>query len=149
MATAPRRARTIGSRSAAALVAMAAALLLAACSEQQIELLDRINATRAENGLTELYAHPAAMSKAQAWAETMATEGVLRHSDLSEGITGDWRRIGENVGFSSDIATVHQAFLDSAPHRANIVDAGFTHVGTGYAESADGRIWVVQVFVEY
>ena len=89
------------------------------------------------------------MNKAQAWAELMAAEDDLKHSNLSDGITGDWLVIGENVGYSSDIATVHQAFLDSPSHRANIVDARFNWVGTGYAVGPDGRIWVSQVFVQY
>lgn len=132
-----------------AAVAVAAALLLTGCTEQQLELVDRINATRAEYGLPGLVPHPAVMAKAQAWAETMATDGELRHSELSDGITGDWLVIGENVGYSGDIPTVHQAFLDSPNHRANILDERFNWVGTGYAESEDGRIWVTQVFVQY
>ncbi len=130
-------------------VAVFAALLLSSCTEQQLELVDRINASRTEHGLATLIPHPAAMAKAQAWAETMAADGDLRHSELSDGLTDDWLVIGENVGFSGDIPTVHQAFLDSAGHRANILDERFNRVGTGYAESDDGRIWVAQVFVEY
>jgi uncharacterized protein YkwD len=125
------------------------ALLLTSCTEQQIDLMDRVNATRVENNLPALTPHPSAMAKAQAWAETMAADGNLRHSELSDGVTGDWLVIGENVGYSGDIATVHQAFLDSPGHRANILDARFNWIGTGYAEGADGRIWVSQVFVQY
>jgi uncharacterized protein YkwD len=131
------------------MAALALALLLTGCTEQQIELIDRINASRAEHGLPALTPHPSAMAKAQAWAETMAADGELRHSELSDGITGEWLTIGENVGFSGDIPTVHQAFLDSESHRANILDERFNWVGTGYAEGDDGRIWVAQVFVQY
>ena len=146
------RVKSTGVRRRSLVIAMAAtigALLLAGCTEQQLELIDRINATRTENGLPALYPHPAALAKAQVWAETMAAEGELRHSELTDGITGDWKLIGENVGYSGDIATVHQAFLDSPGHRANILDERFNWVGTGYAESDDGRIWVAQVFVQY
>ena len=129
--------------------AVVAALLLTGCTEQQLELIDRINATRAEHGLPALKPHPSPMAKAQAWAETMAADGDLRHSELSDGITGEWKVIGENVGYSGDIPTVHQAFLDSPGHRANILDERFNWVGTGYAEGPDGRIWVAQVFVQY
>ena len=132
-----------------AVVAVLAALLLSSCTEQQLDLVDRINASRTEHELATLIPHPAAMAKAQAWAETMAADGDLRHSELSDGLTDDWLVIGENVGYSSDIPTVHQAFLDSAGHRANILDERFNWVGTGYAESDDGRIWVAQVFVKY
>lgn len=132
-----------------AIVAVVAALLLTSCTEQQLEIIDRVNATRAEHGLDPLTPHPSAMAKAQAWAETMAADQDLRHSDLRDGIVGDWLVIGENVGYSGDIATVHQAFLDSPGHRANILDERFNWVGAGYAESSDGRIWVSQVFVQY
>ncbi len=130
-------------------LALFVALVLTSCTEQQLELVDRINATRAEHGLAALTPHPAAMAKAQAWAETMAADADLRHSELSDGITGDWIVIGENVGYSGDIPTVHQAFLDSDGHRANILDERFNWVGTGFAEGDDGRIWVAQVFVKY
>lgn len=76
-------------------------------------------------------------------------DGNLRHSELSDGVIGDWLVIGENVGYSGDIATVHQAFLESEGHRANILDPRFNWIGTGYAEGSDGRIWVSQVFVQY
>ena len=132
-----------------AIAAILGVLLLTSCTEQQLELVEHINTTRSEHGLPSLIPHPVAMDNAQAWAETMATDGELRHSELSDGITGDWLVIGENVGYSGDIPTVHQAFLDSAAHRANILDERFNRVGTGYAEGDDGRIWVAQVFVKY
>lgn len=149
MNTADAQRRLTGRRLLAAAVGLVAVLVLTACTEQQVELIERINATRAEHGLPELMPHPSAMAKAQAWAETMAADENLRHSTLSDGITGEWQVIGENVGYSGDIATVHQAFMDSPGHRANILDDRFNWVGTGYAEGDDGRIWVTQVFVKY
>jgi peptidoglycan hydrolase-like protein with peptidoglycan-binding domain len=53
--------------------------------------------------------------------------------------------VGENVGYGPDALTVHAAFMNSAPHRANILDRDYTEVGIG-AVTVNGRVWVAEVF---
>ena len=57
-----------------------------------------------------------------------------------------WRIAGENVGVGGTMWRLYEAFMDSAPHRANILGQGFRRVGVGvYAH--DGFLWVTMIFV--
>ena len=71
--------------------------------------------------------------KAQAWAEHLAGIDRREQSKLSSGISYRWRSLGENVGVGSSIASVHQSYMDSSGHRANIPSNKFNDVGTGCA----------------
>lgn len=56
-----------------------------------------------------------------------------------------WRIWGENVGVGNDLDGLQDAFMDSAPHRHNILRRGFRHVAIGVAR-AGGRAWVTVFF---
>ena len=91
-----------------------------------------IQDTRASAGVAALQHHSGADSVAQSWAERMATDVSLRHNpDFASQL---WTAVGsgavvENVGQirPADAAAMHQRFLNSPNHRANIVGA-FTFV---------------------
>ena len=77
----------------------------------------------------------------------MARKNNLFHtpnSTLSHQVT-NWRVLGENVGVGATVKSLHRAFMDSAPHRANALYSPFRHVGVGVARR-HGRIWVTFVF---
>ncbi len=133
----------------ATLLGLIAILVMSSCSPEQQTTLDLINETRTDAGLPAVQAHLALMNKAQAWAELLASENGLRHSNLPDGVTGNWQRIGENVGRGPSIAAIHEAYLASSGHRANILDPTFNFAGTGYAVAADGTVYTVQVFARY
>ncbi len=79
-------------------------------------------------------------------AAEMAARGAIFHNaDLGRQVQ-NWQALGENVGVGPDVATLHQAFLDSPAHRANILDARYGDVGIGVATTGDGHLWVVEVF---
>jgi uncharacterized protein YkwD len=77
----------------------------------------------------------------------MAAAGYLFHSNLSSGIAPGWYTIGENVGVGYSVRQVHDALVGSSSHRANMLSTAFNQVGVGAYTGADGRIWIVQVFV--
>jgi hypothetical protein len=54
--------------------------------------------------------------------------------------------VGENVGMGGSASSIHQAFMNSAPHRANILDHDFTQVGIGTAYDDKGVLYITQVF---
>ncbi|HSL56569.1 MAG TPA: CAP domain-containing protein [Acidimicrobiales bacterium] len=141
--TRPRRRRAL------ALVAVPVlALALVGCLNPDAQrAYDLLNAERSGRGLAALALDDALNAKAQAWAETLAAQGQLSHSQLSDGAPVGWSRLGENVGVGASADSVHAALLRSAGHRARMLDAGYTHVGMGAARSADGRIWIAQVFM--
>ena len=50
----------------------------------------------------------------------MARKGKLWHNDISSA-TDHWVWLGQNVGVGSSAEALQQAFMDSPPHRANIL----------------------------
>lgn len=57
--------------------------------------------------------------------------------------------MGENIHWRSSPSGAHDAvgaFMNSPPHRATLLNAGFTHVGIGMHSDGD-RSWWTQVFL--
>jgi uncharacterized protein YkwD len=137
------------------LIAVLAVLLgAAACMPaEERTFLDRTNALRASQGVRPLAEQDVLTSKAEAWAQHMAATGQLAHSQLTAGLSSlPWTALAENVGVSAPtgdtLLSLHEAFAASPTHRRNLLDARFTHMGVGVARSADGRVWVAEVFAQ-
>lgn len=106
-----------------------------------------INGLRASRGLPVLQMRPNLTDKARRWAATMAADRRIWHSRISAGITGDWRKLGENVGRGASEPRLHAAFVASATHLENLVDPTFRYIGVGVV-AADGILFVSQVFMQ-
>ena len=50
------------------------------------------------------------------------------------------------MGYGNSVAQVEAAYMQSAPHRANILNRGYTTVGVGVARRGD-RVFTVQEFM--
>ncbi len=107
----------------------------------------RINELRASKGLAALQVHPNLVDKARGWAATMADAGRIWHSTLSDGITADWAKLGENVGMGGSVQSLHDAFVASPKHYANLVDPDFGYIGIGVVYSG-GTIFVSEMFMK-
>ena len=127
----------------------AVAIVLSACSPQQVDTFQRINYDRMDNGLIGMSINDSLMAKAQAWADHLASIGYLWHSDLADGVDPGWWMLGENVGSGPSADAIEQAFLNSPGHRANILNPEFNWAGTGVAVSGNGTVYLVQVFAKY
>jgi len=102
------------------------------------------NVHRAKEELVHL-AHNAGLENyAQEHAFWMARNNMLEHSSLN--VTG-WNRNGENiaVGYENE-QDVTTGWMNSPGHRKNIMESKYTHVGFGFALSAEGRIYYCAVF---
>ena len=78
----------------------------------------------------------------------MARSGELFHTgDVDVYLHGiDWHTWGENVGFTGgDVEGMEQAFMDSPPHRGNILNRAFRQVAIGSVR-VDGTLWVTVFF---
>jgi uncharacterized protein YkwD len=124
-------------------------LVSVGCTPEQLEIQQLVNRERADADLPALIPSPHATAKAQAWAETLAAGETLRHSNLDEGMPAGFRKIGENVGRGPDIGRIHEAFMRSDGHRANVLDPEYNWMGTGYARSGSGIVYVAVVFAHY
>ena len=123
------------------------ALLASACmTKQQQEAFELVLRSRDSHGVSALDWSKRAQDKAQAWAEYLAKKGSLEHSNLLSGLDGiGVRAVAENVGYAGSIRDVHEAFMRSPSHKANIL-GNYNHLGVGVAKSG-GRVYVVHVFL--
>jgi uncharacterized protein YkwD len=141
-------------RIACGLVGALLVITLAGCESTQQDrehVLDDINQSRSESGLPALRENYVLDVKADNWAQHLRNVCALSHSTLSDGAPPSWRKLGENVGYGGDIDQVHTAYLNSPGHRANILDPGFTQVGTAAVwGTCDGmrRVFTVQEFMQ-
>jgi hypothetical protein len=115
--------------------------------DDEASFVARINSLRVSKGLNALQVHPNLVSKARSWAQTMGAAGRIWHSTLSDGITADWQKLGENVGMGGTVDALHAAFVASPHHYENLVDPDFTYVGVGVVV-VNGTIYVSETFME-
>lgn len=129
---------------------------------RESDQVTRINSYRGSNGRAGLTRSSCLSGIARSWSIRMGQVGKLAHSSdtgsgyYSSGFDygkqvpaqcgGAWKLLGENVGVGYDSPSLFNAFTASAPHKANIINSSFTHVGVGAYISADGRLWVTQIF---
>ncbi|WP_324652575.1 CAP domain-containing protein [Georgenia sp. H159] len=114
-----------------------------------------VNGLRAQNGLGALGRNGTLDSVAQNWAEWMAANQTLQHNpNYRSQIGGGWSRSGENIvrntgaqsWSSGDITSwMFNWWANSAPHRANMLNTAYSHVGVGYAMGSGGP-YAVLVF---
>ena len=117
-------------------------------STEESSVFLRINDLRAKSGQPALLPDSELVAKAQAQSAAMAAQGRLFHSTLRDGVSGNPRRMGENVAYAGTVDQAFQALLNSPPHLANMVDGSFNRVGVGVFTGSDGRIWVTMVFAQ-
>jgi uncharacterized protein YkwD len=156
----PRRvvARTLGFGISAL---VAAALLIsspAATSgwnqgSAEATLWQLLNGSRSNNGMAPLQQHATLVSLARWRSSDMLAKDYFSHTIAgcgclvypyydSNGLNYLWA--GENIGWNSGLSdgqspvSVHERFMASSGHRANVLDRRFTHGGVG-AAAADNK----------
>ena len=107
----------------------------------------KINDLRTSKGLPALVVNDNLVAKARAWATGMAAAGTIWHSTLSDGITADWKKLGENVGMGGSVDGLHAAFVASPHHYENLVDPDFSFVGIGIAMNGS-TMYVAEEFMQ-
>jgi uncharacterized protein YkwD len=115
-------------------------------SEDQQTVRELVNDTRGNNGLRGLAIDGGFSDKATNWARELVRCQCLKHRAGPYGAAPGWCAAAENVGRGYSLSQIHQAFLGSPPHKANILTARMTTIGVGVATDANGEIFVVQAF---
>ena len=110
--------------------------------------LSSLNSQRAAGGLGPLALNGSMTAAADSWALSMATGSFLAHAgDIISGTPSGWTKVGENVGRGQSVTSLTSAFMNSQGHRANIMDASYTHIGIAvYTHPGDGRIYTTHRF---
>jgi uncharacterized protein YkwD len=112
-------------------------------------VLSLTNAERVSRGLRALSFSSCADGYANTWARQLAAAGNLSHQALSPILLScGARSVGENVAYGNvSPEQLVQMWMDSAGHRANILNPVFTHLGVGDVTTSTGRVYGVQVFL--
>jgi len=116
---------------------------------QEAQIRDCTNAARAAHGLPALADDPQLDAAAHAEAANMLRYRFFDHTDpwgrgieqrVAQAAPGrSWTLLGENIaGGQSDPAGACSQWMTSPGHRANILDAGYVRIGTGFAAGATG-----------
>jgi len=109
-------------------------------------LLAQTDALRAANGLPG-YAEVADLDAVAAGqADAMAASSTLYHNPQLASAVCCWSWLGENVGYGFSAAVVEAALVASPPHLANLLSVHFDQIGIGTARSADGTLYIDEVF---
>lgn len=131
-------------------VVLAVTLVASSCvTADQTTVFNQVNESRTSRGVRAMGANQWLSDFAQNWAEFMAANCTLGHSrNYATANPYRWRSLAENVGRGQSLASTHNAFMNSASHKANIVNPNFNYVGTGVAKGC-GYYWVVHEFMQY
>ena len=114
-----------------------------------------LNGARVNNGRAPLQQHSTLISLARWRSADMLAKDYFSHTIAgcgclvyayydSNGLSYDWA--GENIGWNSGVedsyspVRVHEKFMASPGHRANVLDPSFTHGGVG-AAAADNQMY--------
>ena len=122
--------------------------VLASCrplNNNEAQLFVATNAFRQQHGLHALAEQDALVDQARAWAQTMAAQGALSHSDPNTWHV-TWSAVAENVGTSTSMNDLVARLESSPEHRANMLSTTYTAMAVGTARGKDGRIYAAQLF---
>lgn len=129
----------------------------------EAELVDLLNAYRADQGKAPVVADAAFQDAARAHAADMMLHNFMGHSSSTgmsfqgrmAAFAGDvtkYPSIGENAAretgdgaLDEKARLLFQQWVGSPPHRRNMVNRSFAFVSTGVIERG-GDIWAVQIF---
>ncbi len=110
-----------------------------------MDIANRVNEERKARGLLPLAWDDDLAEMARRWSEEMMVTGY-RHSPADYRQLAGYHGIGENIlmGFE-DSGEAHVAWMESDPHRRNIMFPEYTTIGIGVVCRNDGLIWATQL----
>ncbi len=128
-------------------------------SQYEASIASAINASRTMRGLPPVTVSASVSGVARNWSKSMGSSGVFQHNQsYASQIPRGWSAASENIAYGAVVsgqysyADIHTNLMNSAGHRANILDTSATHVGVGVSFVVrDGYrfTYVTEVFVDY
>jgi uncharacterized protein YkwD len=117
-------------------------------------VVERTNAERKKVDAPPLTVNPKLSDAARAHALNMAKQDKLEHTlddkTPDERVTAagyKWAATAENIGWNERTPKdAVAAWMDSPPHKANMLNPDYTEIGVGVAVNAKGERYWVQVF---
>ncbi len=118
-----------------------------------------INSERAKMGLSPLVWDGELCQVARYHSDSMGRLNFFDHegpdgTNLLDRVTARgimWKSMGENIaynqGHDDPAASAVDQWMHSPKHRANILRGNYTHSAIGITRTADGRVYLTQVFI--
>jgi hypothetical protein len=122
-----------------------ASSLEVSAEEQFFEL---INDERTSRGLNALGSYWDLVDDARGHSADMAAAGDIWHNPDLALVTTGWYLLAENVGMGPQVGVLHEAFMDSEPHRENVLRSGLDYLGVGVVIDEEDTIFVTMVFMD-
>lgn len=124
-------------------------------SSQEQEMLSLVNSERAKAGLSALKGDTQILRVARLKSQDMINKNYFDHNSPTYGSPFEMMKshgisystAGENIAMNRSVAAAHTALMNSPGHRANILNANYTHIGIGIAQNANGSLYITQMFV--
>lgn len=121
------------------------------------EILQLVNQERSKQGLKALQLDSKLNQVATVKAKDMASNHYFSHDsptygtpfDMMHSFNVSYRSAGENIAAGQKTAQeVMNSWMNSAGHRANILNKNYTHLGVGYCLDSDSTPYWCQEFVQ-
>ena len=133
---------------AATLVLANAAPARAADGQAEAQFVARINSIRQSHGVAPLAVYGELTGIARGWTDHMVANGGISHNgNLSNEVSANWTKLGENVGMGPDFETVMNSFVSSGAHYKNIVDPAYNYIGVGVSYDSNGQLYTTHDFM--
>ena len=117
-----------------------------AVTSRERTLFHLLNRSRHRHGRAPLRLSASISRLARRHSVRMARARSLFHQCMSCILHNHhWRSIGENVGDAGSVRTMNTLFMNSPPHRENMLCGCFTRVGIGIVRWG-GQLWVTEDF---
>jgi uncharacterized protein YkwD len=124
-------------------------------TKEETFFLNELNRERKEKELEPLTANMTLIRLARQHSANMAKQDKMDHvldeknpSDRAKDIGYNYMRLGENIAYGKgvELEAIHKGWMNSPPHRENILNPDFTEVGIGIVTDPQGKMWFTQVF---
>lgn len=129
--------------------------------DEEMIIFELVNKEREKRGLYALSWNSQLADLARRYSNKMAQENFFSHYDkdgnsVPERATAmkitKWKRIGENLfmceGYEKFSQIAVKGWMQSRPHRQNILEENYNQTGIGIGRSRNGSIYVTQIFLQ-
>jgi uncharacterized YkwD family protein len=128
----------------------------AGLTADEAQMLKLINQERVQRGLKPLSVDLAVTAEARKKSQDMITNNYFGHTSPTYGSPFtqlsragiSYRAAGENLAGAPTVDRAHTALMNSPGHRANILNASYTHVGIGIIDGGPYGKMYTQMFIQ-
>ncbi|MBE0447480.1 MAG: hypothetical protein IBX64_05190 [Actinobacteria bacterium] len=122
-------------------------------------MLNLVNKERRANGLQALEIDPKLTYMARRYCQEMITYSFFGHISpvsgelidriIASGVPDGWLLAGENLAGAPTVEAAFKGLMNSPPHKDNMLEPKYTHMGVGIIDGGDYGKMVAQEFIAY